>query len=582
MTPHDATKLLDLPADATPEQAEARFHELRAKLEDKIAKAPTPGLKAKYRETLDEVTRGFETLTLAADGSALPVVRREPQTSHGRGPQAEDGGQKSDSSGFRSQVSDLPAKSKAASKEFILVAVTAVAVLAVGGWWVIKTKAANDEKARIAAESQAEAARQAGVAKAEAARLAEESRLAAESKRRAEEEEKARLAAVAQAEQVRREKLLVTLRTQLAEARVVWSNLETEARNAERVAAESRSDIRSLRDSAPGTRMEMETRLAVQTSYSEWLADHLSRHPVRTLRARAEELVSAKSVDDAAPLVTELLDLLRLLPDEVERERTQRLSITGALNLASEPAGLRWMVRDAFGREQVGTTPAALPAVGLGLAEVVIQRSGWPDFRQQVPITRAGSAEVRAVFPAVPLEIASVPTGASVRRGPEVLGRTPLTLELPPGNYSFELLADGYHPQVATVTLQPGRNSREQVTLAPLPTAEELAAAAFWPSLTPHEWYGKFSIADPMGIQFVNRETLNVNMYSAIGSGVAVFPAEITLIDAPGRLIRARFLRRIIGGWKIGDEFELRLMGDRALEFTLLKNKKKVQLAPRF
>jgi hypothetical protein len=49
MSPADAAKILDLPADATPEQLEARFQELRAKLEDKIAKAPTPGLKVKYR-----------------------------------------------------------------------------------------------------------------------------------------------------------------------------------------------------------------------------------------------------------------------------------------------------------------------------------------------------------------------------------------------------------------------------------------------------------------------------------------------------------------------------------------------------
>ena len=58
MLPAEATKLLDVPADASPEQLEARFHELRSKLEDKIAKAPTPGLKAKYRESLEEITTG--------------------------------------------------------------------------------------------------------------------------------------------------------------------------------------------------------------------------------------------------------------------------------------------------------------------------------------------------------------------------------------------------------------------------------------------------------------------------------------------------------------------------------------------
>ncbi len=67
MSPFEAAKILDLPAGVTTEQIEARFLELRRKLEDKIAKAPTPGLQAKYRESLQEITTAFETLTLAAD-----------------------------------------------------------------------------------------------------------------------------------------------------------------------------------------------------------------------------------------------------------------------------------------------------------------------------------------------------------------------------------------------------------------------------------------------------------------------------------------------------------------------------------
>jgi len=69
MTPADAARLLELPADASPEQLEARFLELRTKLENRIAKAPTPGPKEKYRAALAEITEAFETLTLAADSS---------------------------------------------------------------------------------------------------------------------------------------------------------------------------------------------------------------------------------------------------------------------------------------------------------------------------------------------------------------------------------------------------------------------------------------------------------------------------------------------------------------------------------
>ena len=50
----DAARIFEISPDAKPEQIEGRFLELRAKLEDKLAKAPTPGLKEKYRRALEE------------------------------------------------------------------------------------------------------------------------------------------------------------------------------------------------------------------------------------------------------------------------------------------------------------------------------------------------------------------------------------------------------------------------------------------------------------------------------------------------------------------------------------------------
>lgn len=50
MTPTEAAKLLDLPAEASPEQLETRFNELRARLEDTM--------------------HGFKTLS-AEEGEAL-------------------------------------------------------------------------------------------------------------------------------------------------------------------------------------------------------------------------------------------------------------------------------------------------------------------------------------------------------------------------------------------------------------------------------------------------------------------------------------------------------------------------------
>lgn len=77
MTPADAAKLLDLPADASPEQLEARFLELRAKLESRIASAPTSGLKEKYREALARAGEACDTLLNSSPSDLLPTRTRE-------------------------------------------------------------------------------------------------------------------------------------------------------------------------------------------------------------------------------------------------------------------------------------------------------------------------------------------------------------------------------------------------------------------------------------------------------------------------------------------------------------------------
>lgn len=174
MTPAEAARLLELPADATPEQIEARFLELRRKLEDKIAKAPTSGLQAKYRESLTEITTAFETLAIAADSSALPVLKKEAGDGRPEAGKTSDGSAatlpRDPDSGIRSQVSGLPPPKKAKSgREFALVAIIAVVVLGAGGWFVMKTRAENAEKARIEAIAQTEAAERKAQADAVAA-----------------------------------------------------------------------------------------------------------------------------------------------------------------------------------------------------------------------------------------------------------------------------------------------------------------------------------------------------------------------------------------------------------------------------
>src|SRR6478609_8144812 len=134
MTPAEAAKLLEVAPDATPEQLEARFLDLRRKLEDKIAKAPTPGLQAKYRDTLAQITTAFETLTLAADSSSLPVLHKPSAVSDqpSAGSTAPAGHSLGDGRSPRTAAPAVPAPAPVAkkksgnSKEFVFVALFAV------------------------------------------------------------------------------------------------------------------------------------------------------------------------------------------------------------------------------------------------------------------------------------------------------------------------------------------------------------------------------------------------------------------------------------------------------------------------
>jgi hypothetical protein len=81
MKPEEAIKILGLPETATATEREQAFKTQRAKLEQKLAQAPTPGLQNKYREAVRRLEEAFETLELLNDESDIPALRPDFQTS---------------------------------------------------------------------------------------------------------------------------------------------------------------------------------------------------------------------------------------------------------------------------------------------------------------------------------------------------------------------------------------------------------------------------------------------------------------------------------------------------------------------
>lgn len=370
MTLIEAARLLEIAPDATPDQLEKRFLELRSRLEDKIAKAPTPGLQAKYRTSLAQITEAFELLTLAADSSTLPVLQRAAPSAAVQSPP---------SPPPSSPSPGTAPKKKSGSKEFILVAMIAIAVLGAGGWWVMKSRAEHAENVRLET----------------AAKAAADQKLA---------EEKA----AAEAEKQRLESLNASLRAGLAEARTNWEELERQVQLLERTFADVKSDYRDARDKSPAIRAELAARVEGLKKSTEWLHSFLGSHPARTLLARFDALIGARALDDAVAVKDELSEAL------TDAGLTIRMSIETAQDVRtptdfrSTPGGLDWVVRSQFDGDNIveftGQTPLN-PGdwvdrfIGMGKATVIIKRPGWPDYVKEIEIDTREGVAAEAKFP---------------------------------------------------------------------------------------------------------------------------------------------------------------------------------------
>lgn len=450
MTPTDAAKILELPVDASPEQLEARFQELRSRLEDKIAKAPTPGLKAKYRESLEEITQAFEVLTLAADSSALPVLQRQ---------KAQDSAPKATTP--RAPDSPPPApvpapapprKRKSGGGEFVFVAVIAVALLAGGGWYVMKTREENELKAQREAAAKAETERQAQLAKEQA----ERDRVAKEAAEKAEKE--------------RLERLHTTLRSRMAELNVAYDAAmrteQTEERQLSELKSQERDLVREQKNAPTPELRRLSATVRAQDRLVGWLRDTLPIHPAKVAKARADELLAARAADDAAAAVDAYALALTQLRTDIADARS-RLAISGPLEISSNLSGTTWKFTDGFGIERSGTSPVNLVDIALGRVVVTFQRPGWPDQRVAVDVkTDGGSAAAK--FPVGALRVTSEPAGVTVSRGGRTLGVTPFDLpQLPPGPIELRLSQKGFKSQSVGGAIADGGTLELAATLAP-------------------------------------------------------------------------------------------------------------------
>ena len=104
----------------------------------------------------------------------------------------------------------------------------------------------------------------------------------------------------------------------------------------------------------------------------------------------------------------------------------------GQLSLKSDPANLPIEIVDSERKSSFGNTPMTLDNLPTGNYTVRIKRSGWPDYVQQVTVQANALIAVEHTFKGVNVTLKSDPAGATIFVGPTELGKTPLTIELPP------------------------------------------------------------------------------------------------------------------------------------------------------
>ncbi|MEZ5412862.1 MAG: PEGA domain-containing protein [Opitutaceae bacterium] len=465
MTREQAAEILGVSPHASVADRDARHDELRRQLEDKLAKAPTPGLREKYRASLAELEEAHATLQRSDDTAALPVLKKQPAATHPQTAATSAAPTASVPAAREHQSPVAKPKAKSNGKEFMIVAFIAVLVVAAGGWFVMKTRAENAEKARIAAEQKAAADRQ-----------AEEARVAAEARKKAEEDEKARSVAAAKAEQERLEKLAAQVRVGFSEARLLWQQAERAEREAQRELDDLKSSARSMRDLYAGQRREIELRLEAQADYQRWLTDHLARHPARRGEVRTDELLNARQTEAAAEALAQYQQALAGLTEEIAAHRPNPADLFGSLAITSTPPGVTWELNDAFGQAATGTTPGSVSRAGVGPATVTFRRPGWEAYTVTAQVAARKEARAEFTYRPARLNVTSNPAGAEVYMDAKLVGRTPLALiDLPVKAHVIEVRLADYKSRSEKVTLQPGDTNGVDFDLPRL-TDQELIA----------------------------------------------------------------------------------------------------------
>ena len=152
---------------------------------------------------------------------------------------------------------------------------------------------------------------------------------------------------------------------------------------------------------------------------------------------------------------------------------------TGSVQLSTTPEGSIYELKEDAqgGAFRSGTTPDLAANLPTGSYTLALQHPGWPDQVRHIQVSRGKVLPVDWQFPCGTLAVTSSPAGARVYLGERLLGVTPLSEQMPPGDYKgLQVVMDGMVPAMLDASVKAGQTATvSAAALEPIITTLQLA-----------------------------------------------------------------------------------------------------------
>ena len=154
-------------------------------------------------------------------------------------------------------------------------------------------------------------------------------------------------------------------------------------------------------------------------------------------------------------------------PEEVKAAQAAEIArTTGSLLVKSNLASAAIKVTGADGAAHEGEAGQPFASLLPGKYAVTATLEGWPEAKAETTVQTGQATTIELNFPSGSLKLDTVPSGALVKLGKALLGKTPQTIpQLPAGETALSLEYPSWPPVAHTVTIIAGQEASATVRL---------------------------------------------------------------------------------------------------------------------